>query len=421
MSTKTKITVLILGLVCVVAVFGLVVLPYFRSDRSEENDLSKETKEKTVSSEETIDEEVEMDSEADMDNTADTPSYDERVDMEIESLMDQMTVEEKVAQLFVITPEALTGYDLVVQAGDVSKAAFDEYPVGGIVLFAQNLESRSQVTEMNENFNSFSENRLGIPLMIGVDEEGGDVARCADKLGTTSFLPMYQYRNQGTDVARSNAATIAADLKGLGFNADFAPVADTWSNSANTVIGTRAYSDDFSQTSELVAAAVSGFGDGGVDCTLKHFPGHGDTLEDSHDGSAYSDKSLDQLFGEELLAFQSGIDAGCDMVMVGHITMTSIDNKPASLSETMINNVLREQMHYDGVVITDSLAMGAVSDHYTSKEACIQAINAGVDFLMMPADFQSAYSGVVSAVHNGDISENRIDQSVRRILRMKIK
>lgn len=425
MNTKIKLVLLVLLIVVTMGTVGFLVAQIIFSQKEavtadektteqdiEEGDTEgKGTKEKNTKDHDVPGKEVEE---------AYVPTEEERLEKEIDSIIFGMTTEEKVAQLFVITPEALTGYETVIRAGDVTRDAFNDYPVGGIILFAQNLTDVSQVKQMNENLQGFSDERLGIPLLIGVDEEGGQVARCADVLGTTSFSPMYDYKGQGVPVARSNAATIASDIAGLGFTADFAPVADTWSNSANTVIGSRAYSDDYEESAELVAAAVEGFHDGGVDCTLKHYPGHGNTLEDSHEGSAYSDKSLEQLLEEDLLAFKSGINAGADMVMAGHITMTSIDGLPASLSHTMLSDVLRGDLGFDGVVITDSLAMGAVADNYGSAEACIKAINAGADMLMMPKDFSSAYNGVLSAVEDGRISTERIDESLKRILRMKL-
>ena len=230
---------------------------------------------------------------------------------------------------------------------------------------------------------------------------------------------MYEYRNDGAETAYNNAYTIAKDISSLGFNLDFAPVADTWSNKENTVIGTRAYSDDFSQTAELVASAVKGFQDGGVYCTLKHFPGHGETTEDSHHETAYSNKTSDELASGEYLAFKSGIDAGVDMIMMGHITLPSIDTLPSSLSNKVIQEELRDKLNYNGVIITDSLAMGAVTEMYSTDELTVMAIKAGNDILLMPADLEIAINGILDAIENSEITEERINESVKRILELK--
>lgn len=338
---------------------------------------------------------------------------------EITKMMSEMSLHEKICQLFVVTPEGLTGYDLVTESGAATLDALKEYPVGGLIYFAQNLENTEQTKTMISATAESNSVVSDIPLFFAVDEEGGIVARCADKLGTTAFKPMYNYREKGTDTAYSNAFTIASDIAGLGFNLDFAPVADTWSNPDNTVIGTRAYSDDFQQAAELVAGAVKGFKDGGVVCSLKHFPGHGDTAEDSHVGMASSYKTVDELENAEYLAFESGIAAGADMVMVGHITMVNIDNQPASLSKTIITDELRGKLGFDGVVVTDALAMGALANYYSSDEIAVAVLKAGGDLLLMPENLDSAVKGIEKAVKNGDLTEKRIDESLERVLRLK--
>ena len=209
-------------------------------------------------------------------------------------------------------------------------------------------------------------------------------------------------------------------MRALHFNTDFAPVADVWTNPNNTVIGDRAYSDDFDQASELVAAAVQGFHDAGVICSLKHFPGHGDTDTDTHSGAATVDKTVDELMDGELKPFISGMEAGADMVMVGHITMTAIDPEhPASLSREVVTGLLREQLGWDGLVITDGLEMGALSA-WSEGERCVLALEAGVDILLGVSDIPGAVEAITQAVENGELSEARIDESVLRILGLKL-
>ena len=201
---------------------------------------------------------------------------------------------------------------------------------------------------------------------------------------------------------------------------DLAPVADVWSNRANTVIGDRAYSDDFDQAAQLVAAAVGGFHEGGVACTLKHFPGHGDTSADSHYGSVYVYKTLDELRGAELVPFRAGIEAGADAVMLGHLIMAGIDEQPALFSHAVVTGLLREELGFDGVVITDGLEMRAMTDHYGSGEIAVAAIQAGVDLLLCPQDLDEAVSALTQAVEDGTITQQRLDESVLRVLRLKL-
>ncbi len=339
----------------------------------------------------------------------------------IEQRINDMSLHEKVCQLFIVTPEGLTKGGNYTAANETTKASLKEYPVGGIVYFSKNIESADAISEMISNTSEYAAEEGMIPLFYSVDEEGGTVARCAEKAGTTSFSPMYDYKSEGEKTAYDNAKQIATDISGLGFNLDFAPVADTWSNPANTVIGKRAYSDDFHEAATLSSSAVKGFQDGGVFCTLKHFPGHGNTSGDSHYGVVYSDKNIAQLLSAEFLAFRSGIDAGADMVMVGHITMNGVDRLPASISRIMITSELRSRLGFDGVVITDSLSMKAVADNYSSGELAVRVLEAGGDMLLMPADLGAAATGVEAAVAEGRLSEERIDESVYRILELKSK
>ena len=167
-------------------------------------------------------------------------------------------------------------------------------------------------------------------------------------------------------------------------------------------------------------AAVQGFHDGGVGTALKHFPGHGDTSADTHLGAVYVYKSLDELRGNELLPFQSGIEAGSDMVMIAHLILPDIDDQPAPFSSKIVTDLLRKELHFEGVVITDGLQMGAMSDYYSSGEIAVRAISAGVDLLLCPDNPQEAVSALQNALEQGELSQARIDESVKRILAMKI-
>ena len=343
-----------------------------------------------------------------------TPTPDP-VKTKAEALLADMSLHEKVCQLFVVRPEVLTGLSPVTVAGEATQQALENYPVGGLIYSVDNLVTQEQTREMIENTQSYSK----IPLIISADEEGGNVGRLMYKLGTTFIHSMYSYKDEGPETAYQNALTIGTDMVSCLFNTDYAPVADVWTNPANTVIGDRAYSDDFEQAAELVASAVQGFTDAGVVCCLKHFPGHGDTDTDTHEGAAVVDKSLEELRAGELLPFISGIEAGADMVMIGHITMTALDEVPATISEAVISGLLREELGWDGVVITDSLDMGAMAG-YDNGEVCVRFIEAGGDILLGVPDLAAAVSAVEAAVSEGRLTEQRLDESVQRILELKI-
>lgn len=336
-----------------------------------------------------------------------------------EELLGEMSLRDKVLQLFIVTPEQLAGVSgPVTQCGDTSRQAIQANPVGGVIYFADNLQSRDQCADMIAGLQEASP--LG--LFISVDEEGGTVARLGNNpaMGTTSFGDMADI--QDPEQAYQVGATIGDDLKALGFNLDFAPVADVYSNPDNPVIGRRAFSSDPEVAATLVSACVEGFEDSGILCTLKHFPGHGDTDTDSHHGAASSDKTLEELERCEFLPFQAGIQAGADLVMVGHISLPQVtgEDTPACLSRDIVTGLLRQQLGFEGLAVTDSLSMQAITDAYPPGEAAVLAIQAGMDLLLMPADLEEAVNGVLEAVESGDLTQQRIDESVLRILTTKL-
>lgn len=332
-----------------------------------------------------------------------------------EELLAGMSLREKLCQLMIVRPEVLTGESPVTAAGETTRLALEQYPVGGLIYSVDNLVTQEQTREMIENTQSYSK----IPLIISADEEGGNVGRLMYKLGTTFIHSMYSYKDMGEDTAYQNALTIGTDMVSCLFNTDFAPVADVWTNPANTVIGDRAYSDEFGQASELVAAAVRGFTESGVICCVKHFPGHGDTSTDTHEGAAVVDKSLEELRAGEFLPFEAGIEAGVDMVMVGHITVTAVDDEPATISHEVITGLLREELGWDGVVVTDSLDMGALAG-YEIGEVCVKYLEAGGDIMLGIPDLAAALAALETAVTEGRLTEQRIDESALRVLMLKL-
>ena len=349
---------------------------------------------------------------------------DDGTDAEIKEIMDSMTLEEKVCQLFMVTPEALTGVGTAVQAGAATQNAFDTYPVGGVIYFSQNLQNPDQTRKMLSNTQKYAEERMGFPVFLSVDEEGGQVARVGSNaaFGVEKIGNMSDVGSRGdTQEAYEIGSTIGAYLSDLGFNMDAAPDTDVLTNPENQVVKYRSFGSDPELVAKMAAAELKGLNGRGIIGMYKHFPGHGGTTADSHEGYAYVDDTLEELEKGAFVPFQDGIDNGIQVIMVSHISCPNVtgDNTPATLSKTMITDILREKMGFDGMVITDALNMGAITAQYSSSEAAVAALNAGADMLLMPEDFQSAYNGVLNAVENGTVTEERIDESVCRSLEVK--
>ena len=340
---------------------------------------------------------------------------------------DALTLEEKVGQLFIVRPDALdlslsqetindAKADGVTTVTNDMRRALQQYPVGGICQFGKNIESPSQLARFNKELQDAS----ATPLFIAVDEEGGLIARLANNNAFT--LPRYASAaavgaSGDPEDARAMGQTIGAYLKEYGFTMDFAPDADVNTNPDNPIIGTRAFSSDAGTAAAMAAAMADGLRQNGILPTLKHFPGHGDTAEDSHTGLAYSYRTVEELTACELLPFEAAAEVGPRAVMVGHIVVPELTGDlPATLCADAIALVPDAE---NTLIVTDSLAMGAITDSYTPGEAAVQALQAGCDVLLMPDGLADAYDAVLAAVQNGTLSEDRLDLSVNKILRMK--
>ncbi|MCR5528095.1 MAG: glycoside hydrolase family 3 protein [Saccharofermentans sp.] len=340
---------------------------------------------------------------------------------EAQAILSGMSLEEKVYQMFMVSPEQLTGTDIYeydTEFNDVTEAAIAAHPVGGVIFFGGNIVSPEQITEFVSAYQEASD----IGLFIGIDEEGGDITRIASNpaFDVPVFPPMAEL--EGEDAAYDAGNTIGSYIQGYGFNLDFAPVSDVNSNPDNTVIGNRAFSSDPQEAAVMVSAAVRGFNDSGVFCTLKHFPGHGDTVADTHFETASVTRTYLEMQSCELIPFAAGIEAGADFIMAAHITTPNADptGLPASLSYFWLTTTLRYDMGFTGIIITDSMTMQAITDNFTPEQAAVAAVYAGNDIILMPQDLEAAAQGIVEAVENGTIPEERIDSSVLRILDKKI-
>ena len=359
------------------------------------------------------------------DQTPENPSPQEQLEARVQETLDGMTLEEKVNQLFMVTPEQLTGVGTAVQAGEATRAALEQHPVGGVIYFAQNLQNPDQTRQMLANTSQYAEEAAGFPVFLSVDEEGGQVSRIASN--SAFQVPVFDYMSQvgqrgNTQEAYDIGSQIGAYLRDLGFNMDAAPDTDVLTNPANEVVKYRSFGADPQLVASMAEAELQGLREQGIIGMYKHFPGHGGTTADSHQGYVYVEENLEQLMSQALVPFQDGIDKGVPVIMVSHIACPNVtgDDTPATLSSVMVTDVLRGQMGFDGMVITDALNMGAITQQYSSADAAVKALQAGVDMLLMPEDFESAYQGVLQAVSDGRLTEERVDQSVERILRIKL-
>ena len=331
--------------------------------------------------------------------------------------MAAMTLEEKVGQLFI------AGF-YGTEDGDYVDSLIRDYKVGGLIFFGRNVGTAEELTALVNDLRA--QNGDYIPLFFSVDQEGGTVERMPDEV--SPLEDAYTYGQSGSgELGYALGQVLARECAAFGFNLDFAPSLDIWSNPENTVIGTRA----FGTTAEAVEAvgpwAAYGLMDGGVIPVVKHFPGHGDTAVDSHVGLPTVSKTVDELLASELIPFQSAIEGregeGAPAVMVAHILMTAIDpDRPASLSPAVVTGLLRDQLGFDGVVFTDDLTMGAITENYGLDEAAVLALEAGCDVLLVchnEGDLALARQAVLDAAASGRLTEERIDQSVYRILALK--
>lgn len=348
---------------------------------------------------------------------------EELLDMEIEAMIAEMTIVEKVAGLFVVTPEAIIGVNTALEAGEETKDALAEYPVGGLIYFAKNIESKEQLSQMIVNTKEYSK----YPLFIAIDEEGGSVNRVAGAGLAPKQLSAAEIGATGdANNAYLAGSTIGTYLSELGFNVDFAPVADL-SNVSGSVMKDRSYGSSATVVSPYVAAMVTGLQEQGVMGCLKHFPGIGSTTSDTHNGLAYTNRTKEEFRTEEFKVFEAGIEAGAQMIMVGHVIAEGLTDGqdsggsplPASMSKTIITGYLREELGYQGIIITDAMNMSAISQYYSSEQAAVIALKAGCDMILMPENFFQAYAGVLNAVLEGTISEERINDSLKRIYRVK--
>ena len=351
---------------------------------------------------------------------------------EVEEQLAKMTLREKVGQMFYVRMETLdttihwnTYADLqenpLLEVNQTMRDVNERYPVGGLILYAWNIDNESQLSKLIAQIRALN----GQPLLC-IDEEGGRVSRIANNPN----FDVKKYESMSAIGATGDPAnayecgnTIGTYLHRYGFDIDFAPVADVNTNPENIIIGARAFSDDPAVAAPMVTNYLQGLKDAGVTGCIKHFPGHGDTKTDTHFGYASTQKTWAEMLDCEMVTFKAGIAWGCQLVMTAHIGAPKVTGSdvPSTMSPVILQDKLRGELGYQNIIITDGMEMGAITQQYTSAEAAVGSIQAGVDIVLGPKNLVEAFDAVMAAVEKGTISEERINQSVRRILKLKMK
>ncbi|WP_432476682.1 glycoside hydrolase family 3 protein [Nocardioides sp. GXQ0305] len=350
----------------------------------------------------------------------------------VETTLASMTLEEKVGQLFMThaygtTADTQDPADVAANQElygvDNAQELIDKYQVGGIIYFAwtNSVQNPDQIARLSNGIQDAAlAQPSGVPSLVGIDQEGGIVARIGPP---ATQLPGNMALGAGRSAsdAQTAAAINGDELSAMGINWNFAPVADVNVNPANPVIGVRSFSENPRLAATMTAAQTRGYTSAGVAGAAKHFPGHGDTATDSHTGLPVIDHTREEWEQLDRPPFQAAIDAGVPAIMSAHISVPALDpsGDPATLSEPIMTGILREELGYDGVVITDALDMAGASATYGNDRVPVLALKAGVDMLLMPPEFDVAYNAVLDAVESGELTEERIDTSVRRILTLK--
>ena len=370
---------------------------------------------------------------------------DKSVDEQVKEMLSGMSTEQKLAQMMIVSLRSgIQGTKMVTELGPAYAELLKKYDFGGVILFGGNIVDTEQtVTLIRDCQEAAMDSEPGIPMLVCVDQEGGRVNRVSFGSGFSGNMALAATGD--TALTEESAEMLGQEIKALGFNMDFAPVSDVNSNPNNPIIGVRSFSDDPEIAAEHVTAFLRGLRKSGILASLKHFPGHGNVGEDSHTHLPCSDYTLEELKACDLVPFQAGIDEGTDMIMTAHIQYPSIETDtyvsrqdgkevylPATLSHTIMTGLLREDMGYDGIIITDAMDMDAIAAHFDETDAAVLAINAGVDILLCAAELYQdeevdtfptvdAYmKNLLARVEAGEIKEEELDDSVSRILKLKL-
>ncbi|MCM3758488.1 beta-N-acetylhexosaminidase [Sporosarcina aquimarina] len=333
-----------------------------------------------------------------------------------EKMLSDMTLDEKIGQLII------AGIDGKV-INKTSQQLIEDYQIGGVIFYANNIGTPDQTIQFVNSLKIANQNNL-LPLFTSIDQEGGHVDRLPKqvaKLPTNASIGKRNAPNHSFSIGR----ILGKQLTQFGFNMDFAPVLDVNSNPNNPVIGDRSFSSDPNVVSTHGIQTMKGIEKENVIPVVKHFPGHGDTSVDSHLELPKVNKTLQQLKQLELIPFKKAIEAEADVVMIAHILLPQLDKTyPASMSAPIITDLLRKQMNFNGLIMTDDMTMKAITNYYGIAQAAVQSVKAGSDIILIahdPAEAISVIEALKAAVASNEISEQRIDESVMRIIKLKEK
>ena len=398
-TTVAVVALVVVGIVmAVLKVAGVVKGRQEAAQLAEQQqqELEQESQEIVISEPDPIEEEPQEERDA-LDDVVDT-------------CIDAMSLEDKVAGLFIITPEQLTGVGTAVKAGEATQTALNDHAIGGLVYRTENIKSADQFSTMLSTTATMSR----YPIFLAVTEEGGEGTVAKSAISVADVKTFAEMAETGdSSVARSAGSEMGSYLSELGINVNLAP-------SANLDGKSNSFGSDSTQAASYVAALVEGLEGSEVSACLKTFPGIVSEA-DTEQGLASIQSDTDQLRAEEFPIFQAGIDAGADFCMISNVSAPNVtgDNTPCVLSSTVVTDLLRGELGFKGIVITDDFTDAAITEYYTAGEAAVKAIRAGVDMIYMPENFEDAYAGVLEAVNTGALTEDQIDQSLHRIYRVK--
>lgn len=351
-----------------------------------------------------------------VENKEEVKKTDEELLLEkVDKKLSEMTLREKIGQMLIIAY-----YD--TNYTNELDTLLKEVKPGGFILFEKNVTNY----ENTVNYISKIKATANIPMIMSIDQEGGRVQKIKNVDGVNvQIIPnMYDLgKTYDTELSYDVGTVIGEELSAFGVNTDFAPILDIFSNPDNKVIGNRAFGNDSNTVISMALPLARGIKNSSVFPVYKHFPGHGNTGSDSHVELPVVSKTKEELYQNELLTFKAAIEDGAEMIMTAHIALPKVTGSyiPATLSKDIVNGILREEMGFDGVVVTDAINMKALSDNYSLEQICEYTINAGVDIILMPTDPKDALNTIERLVNNGNITEDRINESIKRILKLKYK
>ncbi|MBT2689281.1 glycoside hydrolase family 3 C-terminal domain-containing protein [Bacillus sp. ISL-47] len=342
--------------------------------------------------------------------------------------INSLSIEEKVGQMLMPDFRNWNGKNVTEMLPEIEQLVKD-YHLGGVILFRENVVTTEQTAKLVSDYQEAAE-KFG--LLMTIDQEGGIVTRLQSGTDMPGNMALGATRSE--EISRKVGKAIGEELASLGINMNFAPVMDVNNNPDNPVIGVRSFGEDPDLVAKMGVAYTQGLQSAGVAATAKHFPGHGDTAVDSHLGLPEVPHDKERLKEVELYPFQKGMEAGIDAIMTAHVTFPKIDDTkaisqktgeeiaiPATLSYKVLTELMRKEMGYEGVITTDAMNMKAIADHFGPVDAAIRAVKAGTDIVLMPVGLEEVAGGLLNAVESGEISKERIEASVERILTLKIK